>query len=92
MSILQQLHDSEINTSVSSFYDGVWTAKLGDETNGFTPETSDPTTEAEALAWLDAEARRLFPNSLYATGVYPAGYIGMGDGASADGESEHVRT
>ena len=32
--IIDALHDSEINGEVSWFYDGVWTVKLGDEYNG----------------------------------------------------------
>lgn len=65
MSILQKLHDSEINASISSFYDREWTAKLGDEMNGYDASRSC-SSEAEALTWLDSTARALFPNSEYA--------------------------
>lgn len=65
MGILQRLHDSEINASIASFFDGVWTAKLGDEMNGFRAEATVG-SEAEAEAWLDAKARELFPESDYA--------------------------
>lgn len=66
MGILQRLHDSEINASISmsSFYDGAWTVKLGDEMNGFRAEAV-VASEAAAEAWLDAKARELFPESIY---------------------------
>jgi hypothetical protein len=38
MSIMQRLYDSEINTTVSSFYDDGSYVKLGDEMNGFRAE------------------------------------------------------
>jgi DNA-binding NarL/FixJ family response regulator len=67
MGILQRLHDSEINASIaiSSFFDGAWTVKLADEMNGFRAEAI-VASEAEAEAWLDAKARELFPDSIYA--------------------------
>jgi len=64
-SILQRLHDSEINGSIEWFFDGVWTVKLGDIVNGWTVgEVVDSLEEAEA--WLDAKARELYPDSDYA--------------------------
>lgn len=67
MSILQRLHDSEINASVESFFDRVWTVRLGDRMNGYRAETTVESF-AEAEAWLDREARRLYPDSGYARG------------------------
>ncbi len=65
MSVLQKLHDSEINASVSSFYDRCWTVKLGDEMNGYTAETTVETM-VEAEQWLDKTARAMYPHSAYA--------------------------
>lgn len=71
--IPQRLHDSEINFALSCFFDGCWVVKLGDDMNGFDAEASVK-NYADALAWLDQEARKRFPNSLYVTGEYPAGW------------------
>jgi len=70
---LQRLYDSEINFSISCFWDGGFTVKLGDEMNGFDAETS-VMTFGDAVAWLDRTARERYPESLYATGQYPKGY------------------
>lgn len=72
--IPQRLHDSEINFSVSCFWDSQWTAKLGDETNGFDAETTALSSYDEALVWLDGEARKRYPDSVYATNQYPEGW------------------
>lgn len=71
--IPQRLYDSEINFSISCFWDGGFTVKLGDDMNGFDAETQTR-TYADALAWLDQEARKRYPGSLYATGKYPEGW------------------
>jgi len=84
MSVFQRLYDSEINASISTFWDGGFDVKIGDEMNGFMAETN-VASFAEAEAWLEAEAKRLFPVSLFATGVHPQGYTGLGSGAGADG-------
>jgi hypothetical protein len=39
-SVLQQIYDSEINASVSWFWDGGFAVKLGDSINGFVAETT----------------------------------------------------
>lgn len=65
MSIIQALHDCEINCSVSTFYDGCFTVKLGDEMNGFKAEAVVSNWN-EAEAWLDAMARLHYPESRYA--------------------------
>jgi hypothetical protein len=59
-STMQRLHDREINSSISSFYDSRWTAKLGDEINGWKAEETLNSFE-EAEAWLEAKARELYP-------------------------------
>jgi hypothetical protein len=38
MSIMQRLYDSEINATMSSFWDDGFYVKLGDEMNGFRAE------------------------------------------------------
>jgi hypothetical protein len=66
MSILQQLYDSEINATISTFWNGGFTAKIGDEINGFKGEE---TFDSYALAecWLANQARLHFPNSKFAS-------------------------
>lgn len=68
MSVLQKLLDSEINASISTFFDRTVTARLGDDMNGFTAEQHCETV-AEAEQWLAAEARRLYPRSVFAKGA-----------------------
>jgi hypothetical protein len=63
--ILQALHDSEINATVSVFFDGCFTARLGDRMNGWEAEETLPTM-VDAEAWLDRKARELHPQSAYA--------------------------
>jgi hypothetical protein len=71
MSVLQRMHDSELNASISTFFDRVITAKLGDELNGFVAEQLCDTVE-EAEQWLAAEAIRRYPNSVFAKQYEPA--------------------
>lgn len=54
-SIFQHLYDREINFSISSFWDGGFTVKLGDEMNGFKAETCVNSMQ-EAAAWLSLHA------------------------------------
>ena len=42
---LQALHDSEINFTIEAFFDGCFTAKLGDELNRYRWERTFPTDE-----------------------------------------------
>ena len=67
MSIMQRLYDSEINFSVSSFYDDGFYVRLGDELNGFRAEACLPTW-ADVEEWLAAMARIYYPTSEFATG------------------------
>lgn len=68
--VLDRLYESEINFSISCFWDNNIDVKLGDEMNGFAAE-SNVKSAAEAAEWLDREARRLYPDSTYAHGVNP---------------------
>lgn len=63
--VLRQLHSSEINAGIQSFYDSQWTAWLGDELNGRKAEEMFFDMK-DAVTWLDAEARRQYPRSAYA--------------------------
>jgi hypothetical protein len=72
--ILQQLHDSEINAGVQTFYDAGMRVWIGDEANGLHAETVINRTAADlkwpeglsAASWLHETALRLFPDSSYA--------------------------
>lgn len=65
MNIFQQLHDSEINGRISSFFDRQWRAELGDEMNGFV-EHRDADTYAGAEAALAEMAVKHYPDSDFA--------------------------
>ena len=67
MSVLQRLYDSEINATVSSFYDDGFYVKLGDEMNGFRAE-GRCNTWADVEEWLTAMARIHYPMSAFARG------------------------
>jgi len=63
--VQQALHDSEINSTISSMFDGSWTVGIGDELNGWKATELVGSLE-EAEAWLDRKAREIFPRSDYA--------------------------
>jgi hypothetical protein len=73
--VLQQLHDSEINAGVQTFYGARMRIWIGDEINGIRSETTINRTRAARLKWpegltaaiwLHETALRLYPNSPYA--------------------------
>lgn len=65
MSIMQDLYHSEINFSVSTFWDGGFDVKIGDDMNGFVAETTlDRWGMVEP--WLKEQALLHFPRSLFA--------------------------
>ena len=70
--IFQRLYDSEINFSVSCFWDGGFDVKLGDGMNGYDAETKVEKWE-HVGPWLDDQACKRYPTSLFATGVSPPG-------------------
>ena len=76
--VLDRLYDSEINFSISCFWDNNIDVRLGDEMNGFAAE-GNVATSAEAAQWLDEQARKLYPRSKYATGKEPPSESGDGD-------------
>jgi hypothetical protein len=68
--LLDDLHDSEINGEISWFYDGVWQAriwgaKLGDPLNGYKAEGNFRSLR-DAAEWLRAKAIDIYPNSEFA--------------------------
>jgi hypothetical protein len=72
--IFQRLYDSEINFSISCFWDGGFEVKLGDELNGFAAEARLERWD-EIEPWLHAEALRHYPQSVFASecaGAAPA--------------------
>jgi hypothetical protein len=75
--VLHQLHDSEINAGVQTFYDTGMKIWIGDQANGIRAETTinragsfaDPRKWPKgvtAASWLHEVALRLFPDSRYA--------------------------
>lgn len=65
LTIFQELYDSEINFEISTFWDGGFTAKLGDEQNGFKAERICKSM-MEAAEFLEREALIYFPHSIFA--------------------------
>jgi hypothetical protein len=65
--VLQALYRSEINVTISCFWDGGWEVQLGDQLNGFVAETwFDNAKLDDAAAWLADNAKRHFPKSEFA--------------------------
>lgn len=66
-SLLTKLYASEINVSVSSFWDRGWTIQLGDIGNGL-KASSDFDNEHldQAVRWLAEVAFQYYPNSNFA--------------------------
>ena len=65
MSILQRLYNSEINFAIRTFWDGGFDVMLGDPLNGI-KATANTDTLVEAEAWLEAEAVKAYPESVFA--------------------------
>ena len=65
ISVIQKLHDSEINARISSFFDGQWRAEIGDEMNGFkkSQDTEDFNSAESALSEMALE---IYPDSDFA--------------------------
>jgi hypothetical protein len=64
---LQSLYDSEINFTLSCFWDGGFHWQLGDEMNGFKRE-GDTLTLAESVAELCLAAHEQYPDSAFHLG------------------------
>ena len=65
--VIEALYESEINCSVTTFWEAGIIAQLGDEMNGFVAQQECQTT-LEAAEFLDRAARHHFPESAYALG------------------------
>ena len=63
--ILQALYDSEINCRIESFWDGGWTAWLGDDMNGFRVAEVRGRTFAECVVSLADQACAVYPESAF---------------------------
>lgn len=63
--VLENLYGSEINCGIQSFWDGHWTAWLGDDMNGKVVEETALKFD-EIAPWLDEQARKHYPKSVYA--------------------------
>lgn len=57
---LQAIYNAEINFSISTFRDGGFTAKIGDEVNGFVASETFETL-AGAMNWITETAPVLYP-------------------------------
>lgn len=75
--VIQRLHDVEVNATISSFYDGSWSVKLGDHANGYLAEATVESFE-EAERWLYDTARALI--------FTPPVVAAMSEVAPADGD------
>ena len=65
MSVFQSLYDSEINFSISCFWDGGFEVKLGDELNGYVSQTRAECWD-DIEPWLKSEAMLHYPESRFA--------------------------
>ena len=68
MDILQALYNSEINFSLTTQWDAGFTAKLGDEYNGFGLTEKTFKTLQEAVDYLEELAVKQYPDSNFARG------------------------
>jgi hypothetical protein len=59
------LYESEINVHFSTFWDGGYSVKLGDDSNGFSAESTTDTF-MQAVDFLVEEALKRYPDSLFA--------------------------
>lgn len=67
ISIIQALYRSEINCSISCFWDAGWDVKVGDEINGWRAQTNFANDKlGDAGPWLIAAAKRAWPDSEFA--------------------------
>ncbi len=65
--VIQGLYESQINSGMESDWDGGITAWIAAGGKRITQRTFPPREFSEIADWLDREARRLFPDSWYAT-------------------------
>jgi hypothetical protein len=65
-SLIEALHDSEINGEIGWFFDRMWVQKIGDPWNGYQAETDGLVSLAEAARWLCDKALQIYPKSDFA--------------------------
>lgn len=65
--VIEQLYDSEINAGMESDWDGGITAWIAGGRTRLHQRTFERQEFGDIDTWLDFEARRLFPESKYAT-------------------------
>jgi hypothetical protein len=65
--VIQGLYESEINSGMEVDWDSGITAWIAEGRQRLSQRTFPPREFAEVGDWLDHEARRLFPDSRYAT-------------------------
>jgi hypothetical protein len=71
MDTFQRLYDSEINYSISCFWDGGFEVRLGDPLNGFAAGTH-VANWSEVEPWLRDAALRHYPESSFAREIAAA--------------------
>lgn len=81
MSVMQDLYHSEINVMITTFWDGGWDVRLGDEMNGF-PAVTTLKRWGEVEPWLTAAAIKHFPDSLFAKMYRDGKHAWLTDGSS----------
>ncbi len=62
--LFKRLHASEINFSITTFWDSKLTFKLGDEVNGFS-DTFETNDFEKGLNWLENQAKIVYPDSKF---------------------------
>lgn len=62
MNVIQIIYDSEINFSISCFWDRGFDVKLGDPMNKYTMEDNFY-SYAEVLSWLVEKVKEFYPHS-----------------------------
>lgn len=67
---LQKIYDSEINVTISWFWDGGIDVRLGDQRNGFKAEQNVASME-DIVPWLQLAIAHFYPDSTYAESLTP---------------------
>lgn len=73
LELFKKLHESEINFQISSFWDSVFTFKIGDEMNDFKDEFKTDSFE-EGLNWLENQAKIIYPDSKFTKEDYKSSF------------------
>ncbi len=63
--LMEELYDNELNFELSCFWDGGYTARLGDEMNGFTERQDCFMTPLQAMEWLVEMAKKHYPKTKF---------------------------